>query len=182
MKSHFKIFLGIFIQIARVLYLMAFTLKARHRYVDIYDYNSTIECIFSDNEELSDSFDTRWLVIQNTLNSLSVAMLAVGGAEFICAQTPYSMRGLMFGSAYGGIAVYTLIAYCLNQPFITQPSRWGNGKIISCEFWFLCLNTVILGINTVFLLVIGILYKKRKREDVLPNEQIFAERVYSKQL
>ena len=182
MKSHFKIFLGIFFQITRVLYLMAFTLKAQHRYVDIYDYNSTIECIFSDNEELSDSFDTRWLVIQNILNSLSLAMLAVGGAEFICAQTPYSMRGLMFGSAYGGIAVYTLIAYCLNQPFITQSSRWGNGKIISCEFWFLCLNTVILGINTVFLLVIGLLYKKRKREDVLPNEQIFAERVYSKQL
>ena len=183
MKSHFKIFLGVLFQIARALVLMASILKARHTYLETYGHNSTIECIFSDNnEDLSDSFDSGWLVLQNILNSLSVAMLAVGGAEFICAQTPYSMRGLMFGSAYGGFAVYAVIAYGLNQPFITQPSRWEKGKSISCGFWFLILNLVALVINAVFLCVHGILYKKRKREDVLPNEQIFAERVYSKQL
>ena len=107
-------------------------------------------------------------------------MLAVGSAEFICAQTPYSMRGLMFGSAYGGFAVYAVVAYGLNQPFITQPSRWEKGKSISCGFCFLILNLVALVINAVLLCVLGILYKKRKREDVLPNEQIFAERMYIK--
>ena len=178
MKSHFKIFLGVLFQIARAQVLMASILKARHTYLETYGHNSTIECIFSDNnEDLSDSFDSRWLVLQNILNSLSVAMLTVGGAEFICAQTPYSMRGLMFGSAYGGFAVYAVVAYGLNQPFITQSNRWEKGKSISCGFWFLILNLAALVINAVFLCVLGILYKKRKREDVLPNEQIFAERV-----
>ena len=180
-KNYFKVFLGVLFQIARVLVLMASTLNTRHTYIETYGYNSTIECIFShDNEDLSDSFDSGWLVLQNILNSLSVAMLAVGGAEFFCAQTPYSMRGLIFGSAYGGFAVYAIIAYGLNQPFITQSNRWEKGKSISCGFWFLILNLAALVINAVFLCVLGLLYKKRKREDVLPNEQIFAERVYSK--
>ena len=180
-KNYFKIFLGVLFQIARVLVLMESTLKTRHTYIETYGHKSTIECIFSDNnKDLSDSFDSRWLVLQNILNSLSVAMLAVGSAEFICAQTPYSMRGLMFGSAYGGFAVYAIIAYGLNQPFITQSNRWEKGKSISCRFCFPILNLAALVINAVFLCVLGLLYKKRKREDVLLNEQIFAERMYSK--
>ena len=78
--------------------------------------------------------------------------------------------------------MYASIAYGVTRSFMRESNIWGTG-IISCGFWFLMLNLIFaLVINTAFLLVIGILYKKRKREIVLPNEQIFAKRFYSKQL
>ena len=48
---------------------------------------------------------------------LSVAMLAIGGVEFICAQSSYSMRGLMFGVSFGAMAVFVLFGYGITQLF-----------------------------------------------------------------
>jgi hypothetical protein len=54
-------------------------------------------------------------------------------------------------------------------------SIWGTGTL---SWYILPLTIVDLGI----FLIITILprwYKKRRRQDVLPNEQFFAERYYS---
>ena len=182
MKSQFKVLLGILLQIARILVLMILTANARHTYLENHRHNLTLKCIFSENiGVLSDFSDSRWLMLPIVINALSLIITVIGCVEFICAQTPYSMRGLMFGTLYGGISVYTSIAYGVMHPFTRETKIWGTG-IISCGFWFLFLNFIALVINAVFLSVIGILYKNRKREDVLPNEQIFAERFYTKQL
>ena len=87
----------------------------------------------------------------------------------------------MFGTVYGAFSLYASIAYGVTHPFMREPNIWGTG-IISCGFWLLFLILIALVINAVFLSIFGILYKKRKREDVLPNEQMFAERFYSKQV
>ena len=184
MKSLLKILLGIMLQIARILVLMAFTLNVRYynTYTDNQGRNLTFKCIFlEETNALVHTLDSKWLILPDIINAMSMVTSAVGGAEFICAQTPYSMRGLMFGTVYGGFSVYASIAYGVAFPFTREPNIWGTG-IISCGFWFLMLNLVALVINIVSLSILGIFYKKRKREDVLPNEQIFAERVYSKQL
>ena len=118
-------------------------------------------------------------MIASVLNSLSTITLLISGVEFISAQTPYSMRGLMFGVVYGVMVVFTLIGYGITWPFTSQSITWGNG-IISCGFWYLLLCVVILGITGAVVTVLGTAYKKRKREDVLPNEQIYAERYYAK--
>ena len=184
MKSLLKILLGIMLQIARILVLMAFTLNVRYynTYTDNQGRNLTLKCIFlEETNALVHTLHSKWLILPDIINAMSMVTSAVGGAEFICAQTPYSMRGLMFGTVYGGFSVYASIAYGVAFPFTREPNIWGTG-IISCGFWFLMLNLVALVINIVSLSILGIFYKKRKREDVLPNEQIFAERVYSKQL
>ena len=181
-KSHLKIILGILLQMAGILVLMAFMLNVRHTYLDNYGHNLTLKCIFSEETgALVNTLNREWLMLPDIINAMSLVTSAIGGIELICAQTPYSMRGLMFGAVYGGFSVYASIAYGVTHPFTREPNFWGTG-IFSCGFWFLMLNLIALVINSAFLLVIGILYKKRKREDVLPNEQIFAERFYSKQL
>ena len=180
-KSQFKFLLGILLQMARILVLMVLTVKARHSYLDYHGHNWTLKCTFSeDSGVLSDFSNSKWLMLTNVINAFSMIMMVIGCAEFFCAQTPYSMRGQMFGAVYGGFSVSALIAYGVTYPFMRESKFWGTG-IISCGFWFLCLILIVLVINTVFLSIFGILYKKRKREDVLPNEQIFAERFYSKQ-
>ena len=85
----------------------------------------------------------------------------------------------MFGAVYGAGLVFTLIGYGIIQPFINNLITWKTG-IISCGFWYMLLSVILLGTDGIVLIILGIWYKKRKREDVLPNEQIFAERYYAR--
>ena len=156
---------------------MALILKARHTFMEHSDYNSTVQYIFQeDNKELS--FDSKWMILPKFLKSLSVVALYLGAAEFMCAQTPYYMRGLMFGVAYDSGSLFALIGYGITEPFRRKYIIWGTG-MISCEFWYLLLNILFLGIVGTLFVILGKFYTRRKREDVLPNEHIFAERYYA---
>ena len=179
-KSHWKISLGVILQMARVITLMAFVLTARHTYLlEHRDYNTTINCIFSeDHGILRFSFNNRWMALPNVLNCMSYITIGIGGIEFICAQTPYSMRGLLFGAVYGSVTIFNVIEYGIMQPFTRQLSFWGTGTI-SCGFWYSLFIVLLLIFDSVILLALFKWYKRRKREDVLPNEQIFAERYYT---
>ena len=180
-KSYWKFSLGVALQMARVITLMAFELTARHTYLEHHGSNATIQCIFlEDSGVLKSSFNVRWMALPNILNSVSLATLGVGGIEFICAQTPYSMRGLLSGTVYGSIAIFAFIGYNVSRPFTKQLSVWNMG-MFSCGFWYLLLTILYLVVDSVILSVLKKFYKKRKREDVLPNEQIFAERYYDRQ-
>ena len=114
-------------------------------------------------------FDSKWMILQKILEALSIDL---GAAEFICAQTPHSMRGLVFGVAYGCGSLFALIGYGITQPFRGKSTKWETG-MVSCEFWYLLLNILFLGINGTLFTILSKLYPKRKREDVLPNEHIF---------
>ena len=118
-----------------------------------------------------------WMAIPNILNSVSFILLDVGAYEFMCAQTPYSMRGLIFGYVSGSAAIFLLIGYGISKPFTWHLINWGMG-IISCGFWYLFLIGLLMVIFIAVLLILIKHYKNRKREDVLPNEHIFAERYY----
>ena len=85
------------------------------------------------------------------------------------------------GSAYSMIALAAALTIAVSVPFMKRSDSivWGTG-IISCEFWYTLLLLTIETTVGVILVVALKLYKKRKREDVLPNEHIFAERYYAK--
>ena len=84
----------------------------------------------------------------------------------------------MSGVTYGSGSSFALIGYWITQPFRGNLAVWGTG-MISCEFWYLLLNILFLGITGGLFSILGKLYRRRKREDVLPNEYIFAERYYA---
>ena len=84
----------------------------------------------------------------------------------------------MIGVGYGSMFLFTMIGYGIYWPFTWHSSTWGTG-IISCEFWYLLSVLVVLIIVSGILLAVGRWYKNRKRQDVLPNEHIFAERYYA---
>jgi peptide/histidine transporter 3/4 len=178
-KSYWKFSIGVVAQAIRVIALMVMELMARNNYLAQNGNNSTLQCIFSEeNGALSSSFDLKWMVLPNILNSISIVTLGIGGIEFICAQTPYSMKGLMVGTVYGGVVIISFIGYGVSELFTRHMITWSTG-VISCGFWFLLLVIIVLIFNSTLLLILGKLYKNRKREDVLPNEHIFAERYYS---
>ncbi len=177
-KIHQKFLLGVTLQIVRVIIIIAFDLMARKTYSEHQDQKA-VHCIFSYNQgALSSSFDVNWIAIVQFLDIISLTVLGVCGIDFLVSQTPYSMRGLMIGASYGSIFVFMMIGYGIYWPFTKQSLTWGTG-IISCEFWYLLSVLLVLIIFSGLLLVVGRWYKNRKREDVLPNEHIFAERYYA---
>ena len=104
--------------------------------------------------------------------------MIAGGLEFIFAQVPYSMRGVILGiafcSAVPTLALNIMVVFVLQQKL----SKWSTG-IISCGFWYALVHFIVCTVVSVISAIVKIKYKRRKREDVLPNEQFYAERYYS---
>ncbi len=172
-----KGFVGVISQIANVITLIVIDLTAHHSYIE--HNNTTIQCIFTEeNSTLSSAFDMKWIMLPHFLNSLSLISFAICALEFICSQSPYSMRGLLFGAVCGCVVLYCGMGFAILQPFTMQSATWKKG-IISCEFWYLLLILLILILHGIILGILMKWYKNRKREDVLPNEQVFAERYYT---
>jgi hypothetical protein len=173
-----KYLFGVVLQIVRIAALMLIEFEARHLHSRHYGSNITLQCMFWEEDgALSSTIDSWWMAISDILNSVSFILLGVGAYEFICAQTPYSMRGLIFGWAHGSCTIFILVGYGISEPFTRHLINWGTGTI-SCGFWYLVLIMLFMVIYTAVLLVVLKYYKRRKREDVLPNEHIFAERFY----
>ena len=98
------------------------------------------------------------MVLPNILNSISIVTLGIGGMEFICAQTPYSVKGLMVGTVYGSVVITAFIGYGITEPFTRHMITWSTG-VISCGFWYLLLVIIVLIFNSTLLLILGKLYK-----------------------
>ena len=178
--SRRKIFIGVVLLLAKIVSLMVIELMARDAYLKQHGHNVTLECIvLGQRSHLSSDFDSRWLYLPNIFGSMSLLMLFIGTFEFLCAQSPHSMRGLLFGVSYGNTAIFATIFYAIQVPFSRSVSSWGTG-IISCEFWYFLTILLFTLVHCVLLFTLLKFYKNRKREDVLPNEHIFAERYYSK--
>ena len=181
--SRIKIAFGVLLLIATIVALIVLLVVARNNILEhntSNHHNATILCIFYEADgALSSGLDYQWMTIPNFLYSLSLTALSISTIEFIISQTPYSMRGLLVGSLYGMLALFAVLIVVVSFPFTRMSSIWGKGTI-SCGFWYALLLLVAEIVMGIILGVAIKVYKKRKREDVLPNEHIFAERYYAK--
>ena len=177
-KIYQKFILGMTLHIARVITLMVCDIMARKDYIKHHGHNATMQCRSQEPLHVNLNLLKNWVAIPNILANISITLLGISSIEFLVSQTPYSMRGLMIGLSYGGVFIFSTIGYGIYWPFTHHSSTWGTG-IISCEFWYLLSVLVVLIIVSGILLAVGRWYKNRKRQDVLPNEHIFAERYFS---
>ena len=113
--------------------------------------------------------DYKWMALLYILNSAGYFLLLTSIGEFLCAQSPYSMKGFLFGVSFGLVGFFAILGYGIMQPLaIAARSKLSGGY--GCMSWYLlmCLG-LLLAILAVFFLVFKC-YKKRSEY----NEQIFA--------
>jgi hypothetical protein len=91
------------------------------------------------------------------------------------------MKGLVVGIFYGLSGLFVLVSQALSLPFKAQSLAWGIDTL-SCGFWYLTTRMSCTVIIIVIVAVVMRCYKTRKREDLLPNEHIFAEAYYSRDI
>ena len=184
LQSHVKFFTAFTLRIVRYAIMLALMTYARQHYTHITpSSNATLSCIFSKSHDslnfLSETLDYRWLIILEAIVAISDLLVAIGALEFYCAQVPYSMKGLVAGIFYGLLGFFMMLSQGLLLPFKMTSLEWGTGTL-HCGFWYVLMLLIYLLIMMAASVVVMRWYKKRKREDVLPNEQIFAERYYSR--
>ena len=181
-KSYWKFVLGAFFSLGVTASYITLFSYARYQYTKNATSsfgNGTLRCLFQEKSlgYLGNFLDYKWFFIPDFFCLVSILLIGIGAIEFFCAQIPYSMKGLVSGIIYGLLIIIVLLDKLPTSLLLTR-FHWSMGAI-SCTFWYLLAKFILSFFATATLLLVVRWYKKRKRDDVLPNEHIFAERYYS---
>ena len=119
--------------------------------VAVYSYdqqNNTLHnCIFLDENNIRITISYKWLFIPSFLDALSHFLLVSSALEYIWAQTPSTMKGLMLGFAYTLFGLSALVHAALVFPFFNKKMaervQWQHTPL-RCEVWYFILEGVII--------------------------------------
>ncbi len=178
-NSSHKFMTGVILRLGKLIAQLTVVTISRKYYLQLS--NGTLPCLLYESPQVSGTYvKYMWNILPEfeVFCVTSDLLIYIGTLEFLCAQVPYSMKGLVTGTVYALLGLYMSAFSELQQFYTTNSTHWGN-RVISCEFWFFTTKIAMLTVGIFIFCVILKCYKNRKREDVLPNEQIFAERYYS---
>ena len=117
-----------------------------------------------------------FLLIQFTLNALSYLLLYIASYEFVCAQSPHSMKGLLIGTFFAikgsfqlfGVVLYSVIGTECNVKF----------GLPVCTFTYYFINIVIALIGLIAFVLVARKYQYRQRDEP-DNIYRYAEEYYA---
>ena len=136
--------------------------------------NNNTYCMFEEVDYLSHQNPALFL-IQVILTSLSNMLIYTAVLEFICSQSPHSMKGLLIGVLYAIRGLYQLVATLFVLPFAFLPIH-----PISCGFWYYLMNIVIGVVALLVYMCVAKRYRYRERDEFCNIHQ-YAENYYSNQ-
>jgi peptide/histidine transporter 3/4 len=102
-----------------------------------------------------------WLALLSVAHAVGQCYFASSGIEFVCSQTAYSMKGLMFGSVFMVLGVSLTLVHLLFLPF--QHTLISiDGTVMGCMFWFLMSCSVLAAVVIVIFCVVTRRYMRRQ--------------------
>ncbi len=115
--------------------------------------------------------DYKWMMFPYALVAVAQFPILTSVFEFLCAQSPYSMKGFLFGLAYGTVGFFVIIGYSISKPIQDHVIvRWMSYSY-GCMAWYLVLNLAILLVTLLLFFGAYKCYKSRLRDS---NEQTFS--------
>ena len=125
-----------------------------------------------------------WSVLlpSNILLGIGPSIVTATTYEFVSAQSPHSMKGLILGTFFAITGVFEFIGSIALAPFTSSViSDSDHPPVISCLTSYLIIISVIGFVGLVLFSVVAKRYKCRERDD-RPFDQRFAIEVFSKYL
>jgi len=119
-----------------------------------------------------------WVYVPSTLlNGLLYAVLYTTLSEFIVSQSPYSMKGLLFGSMWSLLVISFAIGAALNL-------AWSYGwktqfSSPSCGTYYYLFVTLLSVAGLVVYIAVARWYKRRERDEP-ENQQAIVEDIYDR--
>ncbi len=126
-----------------------------------------------------------WLLVMNSLLSISTFLVFSGTFEFIYAQAPYSMRGFLFGFELILFGSSYIVTNLCNRFASSIKSKYTQADSAEsyCSIFYLVVLIVLSTVLTLFsVILLKKWYKLRTRDEDLPNTQKFAVDYYEKYL
>ena len=121
------------------------------------------------------------LVFPNLTNGMAVPLIYITILEFISAQSPHTMKGLLLGAFYAVRGLFTIIGCFLVFPFTNRLWAPQQGKLFDCGVSYY-VSSVLLGV--IGLAVFGLAarwYQYRERDDI-PYGPRFADAWLQRQI
>ena len=150
-----------------------------------YNSDETLSyCMFKINVTASvngtAALDLPWgvHVIPNLLIGLSPMLITTSAFEFISAQSPHSMKGLLVGLLFAIKGLFQLSSAFLLLPF-SIPHHWDTKgpHSLNCGFGYFVIIIVLAFIGLVIFLAVVKWYQYRERDDP-PFDQMAVEDVF----
>lgn len=138
--------------------------------------NKKATCFLSDGQEgFHLGINNHILIIQSFLNSIGYMLLYVATYEFICAQSPHSMKGLLIGVFFAINGLFHL----LSTLGIFLPFTFWRLQFPSCSFGYYLVVILISLVGLVIFVFVAKRYHRRERDE--PSRiHIYAEEYYEK--
>ena len=143
-------------------------------------------CMFKINVSSDDvrTLDLSWGVhiIPNLFISFCPMLITTSAFEFISAQSPHSMKGLLVGLLFAIKGLFQLSSAILLLPF-SLPQHWVtiHPNALNCGFGYFVIIIVLAFIGLVFFLAVVKWYQYRERDDP-PFDQMAVEEVYDRKV
>ena len=121
-----------------------------------------------------------FLIIQFSLNAVgyNIMLLYIAIYEFICAQSPYSMKGLLIGTHFAIKGIFQLFGVLFIYTPISVGCVYDCIKFPVCGFIYFLVNSLVVLIGLIAFIFVARRYKKRERDEP-DNIYRYAEEYYA---
>ena len=128
--------------------------------------HTAFKCVFqTDSTHPEINVDVHWVIVPNILNGVSIFVYILSAIEFICAQAPFNMKGLVLGIACALFGLGALIHASISEAFTGKHAVWEKAPL-TCGIWYLMMEGVVALIGFIVVVVIIKMYKRRARINV----------------
>ena len=132
----------------------------------------------SESCTLTSSFkiSPHFLLFQFSLNAVSYLLIYIASYEFICAQSPQSMKGLLIGTFFAIKGIFQLLGVVLYSAIGVRCSVKHHFPI--CIFVYYLISIVIALIGLIAFILVARKYQYRERDEP-DNIYRYAEEYYA---
>ena len=105
------------------------------------------------------------LIFPNLLSAIAIPLTYITILEFISAQSPHTMKGLLLGVFYAVRGLFTITGCALVFPFANNLWLAREGRLFDCGLSYYTFNVVIGVVGLVVFCLTARWYQYRQRED-----------------
>ena len=125
------------------------------------ELNST--CIFNipynNTANISWSISHFWILLPRVLMGVAFGIALPTSLEFVFAQAPYSMKGLVVGVWFMAVGSFKMMGFFFHFPF-----KYIEGLQLNCSFYYYLTKSVFIGLSLLCYICLALWYKPRQRE------------------
>lgn len=183
-KMFTRIFWGLVASTLCFVSLLMTEVVSRHQFVNDEDNeNKTLYCALTSNASVDTSLNAHWssLLAPTVIRGLAQPIITTTVFEFIAAQSPRAMTGLLIGTLFSIKGIFELFGVVISVPF-TMKSLWDHKETpnltdsnfaqsephsfaTSCELWYFVVTIVVGILGIVAFSIVALKYKYRKRDE-----------------